>query len=1046
MSNILSQLPWLAQQSKETLSRISKKVIEFELSEQIVVDWFSNFGSEEEQKLSIKIFFLMDYRTHIHSINTIKLHKNIINKSVHKLNCKNIILISSDENTDSSNRFIYDLAKEWEITKSHVFRKSELTDNVIKDKDNFFIFFNDTHGTGTQFVREFKNVIISIGEQSCGIISIVMTGSALSNFKKEFPEIQLIQPNCQSTKNIDNYRDEQELNSSDINILEKLGKEVYSKGILGYKNTALLVAFSHQCPNNTLPIIWANGINNEVNGKGYPWKPLFEYKKLKEIKSKINEDDIKESKNIVLIEENIESIQIDSNKKNISIFNVPFLSKEDGAIGIQDKLKEVHITLENTSKTNIGQLVLFQGIGGLGKTQLAVEYAYQYKDSYEGVVWLTIDQDIDEQLLELGEKNSWINKEIEIEIKLKIVKKRFSKLTNILLILDNVDKVEEIENICQKLSNNKILITSRNAIQGFKSIELETLNEKNSLKLLAHESNRKISEEEIKYAKKIFVELDGLPLALEMAGAYVEYLGLSWEEYFFLYKEEGISFLEESKIRSFTNHENNIAKTLSLSKTLLKENKLLDDVIYLLSWGANEPLDKKLIAIILNEKSTSLIKSIALGLKLKFIKKTEDGYTLHRLVKDIWKEKEKLDVNFSEKVSKNLSQYMKKIKDDFLKLREMDKSSIQAKTWANQIDDKYLKASLINYSIYPDYHRGKYSIAINEMKHIYKLFKNDIDSEIHSEILNNMGCLTDFLGNSKEGIVFYKKALEMKRRIYYGIDNPALSTTLSSLGRIYKSFGKYEDAKLLFEEALEMRKRLYPSINHADIVDSLFDMGSIFKAVEKYEDAKIYYDKALKMTQNLYPNINHPLLASSLFSMGDILQLFGKYNDAKSFLEDALEMRKNLYPDINHPQISNSLNSLGSILRHMKKYKEAKIYYIQALEMRKNLYPDIDHPDIADSLNSIGIILHNNKYLKDAYEMGERLFGKEHLDTITFAFNYGQNLCEIISTRTKGILFLKDLKKYLITNNKDLNIVNALLKKHDKKIGRNNSKRKKNKV
>ena len=57
---------------------------------------------------------------------------------------------------------------------------------------------------------------------------------------------------------------------------------VYPKGALGYSNSGLLLAYSHQCPNNTLPIIWANGVNNEVDGKkGCPWNPLFEYKKTK---------------------------------------------------------------------------------------------------------------------------------------------------------------------------------------------------------------------------------------------------------------------------------------------------------------------------------------------------------------------------------------------------------------------------------------------------------------------------------------------------------------------------------------------------------------------------------------------------------------------------------------------------------------------------------------------------------------------------------------------------------------------------------------------
>ncbi len=111
-----------------------------------------------------------------------------------------------------------------------------------------------------------------------------MTEIALDRFKTEFPNIALIQPSFQSTKNIEKHQDETTLNTQDIRLLKELGKKVYSKGILGYKDTGLLVAYAHQCPNNTLPIIWANGKNNEVDGYAYPWSPLFEYKKVKEKK------------------------------------------------------------------------------------------------------------------------------------------------------------------------------------------------------------------------------------------------------------------------------------------------------------------------------------------------------------------------------------------------------------------------------------------------------------------------------------------------------------------------------------------------------------------------------------------------------------------------------------------------------------------------------------------------------------------------------------------------------------------------------------------
>lgn len=730
-------------------------------------------------------------------------------------------------------------------------------------------------------------------------------------------------------------------------------------------------------------------------------------------------------------------------KKPIRIpFSVPFVSKEEGAIGIEEKLNEVNKMLTSSSKTNIGQLASFQGMGGLGKTQLAVEYAYKYKELYDGVVWLTIDLDIDEQIIELAEKCFWINNDIDSEIKLRIAKKKFFELTNILLILDNVDNKEQIEIFSQRLSRNKILITSRNPIQGFKSIPLDTLNEDDSLMLLSVESNRNIEEFELEYAKKVALELDGLPLALEMAGAYVEYSNLNWEEYFELYQEEGISFLEESDIRSFTNHENKIAKTLSLSDTLLKENPLLNEIIYLLAWGANEPIDKNLISIMLDEKLSSIVKSISMGLKLKFIKRSEDGFILHRLVKDIWKEKEKINIDFSNKVSTNLSNYMKEIKDDFLKLKELDKSSIQAKTWVRQINDKYLKASLVSHSVYPDYHRGKYNIALKEVNSIFELLKNEDDSYIYAEILNNKGFLTQAMGKLKEAKPFYIKALEMRERLYSDADHEDIANSLSNMGSILDLLGKKNESKDFYIQALEMNKRLYTDTDNIHIADSLNNMGYILDLVGKKEESKDFHIQSLEMNKRLHPNTNHPSIAISLSNMGYVLYDLGRKEESKDFHIQSHEMNKRLYPDADHPSIATSFSNMGSMLKKRKEVEASKNYYIKALEMRERLYPDTDHPNLADSLNSLGLITKDKDYFKKAYKMSERLYGKTDNNTVMYLCSYASLAYMNIGTKNYAISLLENYKKALKGNNNLLYEINKLLNETGSKIGRNNSKRK----
>lgn len=66
----------------------------------------------------------------------------------------------------------------------------------------------------------------------------------------------------------------------EVKRLRELGAQVYSKHPFGYGDSGLLVAYHFQCPNNTLPLIWAdsNTGNNAVDGKAFPWNPLFGYR------------------------------------------------------------------------------------------------------------------------------------------------------------------------------------------------------------------------------------------------------------------------------------------------------------------------------------------------------------------------------------------------------------------------------------------------------------------------------------------------------------------------------------------------------------------------------------------------------------------------------------------------------------------------------------------------------------------------------------------------------------------------------------------------
>lgn len=684
-------------------------------------------------------------------------------------------------------------------------------------------------------------------------------------------------------------------------------------------------------------------------------------------------------------------------------FFVPYESKGKGAIGIDEILKVVHQAMTNSRKTTIGQGASFHGIGGLGKTQLAVEYAHRYRDLYKGVVWLTVDQNIETQLVDLAEKNKWVSADIDAMTKMAIAKTRYSALSNTLLIFDNVDHYNEIEPLFPQ-SPNHILLTSRNDIQGFKSVPLDTLDEQNSLKLLTHESSRDIEEDELPAAKKLVEKFGGLPLALEMAGAYVDHLEISWNDYLRIFEAKGLSFIDKADIRrgSTTNHESNIRNTLSLSDELLESTDNIENIINLLAWGANEAIDQTLMAEMLNENEVELIEPIAIASKLKIIKKEEDGYTLHRLVRDVWKEQRPLDLAFAETVAKHLAAYMKSIQDEFLHLRNIDRAALQALGWVGKIENIDIKAQLLGSSAFPEYYMGRYKKGLVHIDKALALLNLKCDSPTLSDIYTYKGSLTKSLGDYKEAKCHYQQSLEMRHRLYPKQDHPDVASSLNNMGGILQSLGDYKEAKCYYQQSLEIRHRLYPNQDHPNVASSLINMGSLLISSGDAKAAKSYHEQALEMLLRLYPFQDHPDVAGTLKNVGFVLQSLGDGKAAKPYYQKALEMALRLYPDKDHPDLANSLNNMGFILNYLGDYKTAKSYYQQAFEMRNRLYPDQDHPDVATSLNNMGSILNSvsddkaaKTYYKQAIGMLRRLYSnQDHPDTAASLNNLGLLLKE----------------------------------------------------
>ncbi|MCG8455970.1 MAG: NB-ARC domain-containing protein, partial [Holophagales bacterium] len=167
------------------------------------------------------------------------------------------------------------------------------------------------------------------------------------------------------------------------------------------------------------------------------------------------------------------------------------------------------------------------GLGGVGKTQAAIEYCRRYGERYRDVFW-TVAPDAEAlgaEYARLAVELDLVGKRTDQADAAAAFLRHLSGRADWLLVLDNVESEERWER--PRSAGGHVLVTSRLKrpfrLAGRGTLALDVLEDEEAVKLLLEHSGRaKLTETEVEAARDLAVELlGGLPLAIEQAGAYL---------------------------------------------------------------------------------------------------------------------------------------------------------------------------------------------------------------------------------------------------------------------------------------------------------------------------------------------------------------------------------------------------------------------------------------------------------------------------------------------------------------------------------------------
>jgi tetratricopeptide (TPR) repeat protein len=681
----------------------------------------------------------------------------------------------------------------------------------------------------------------------------------------------------------------------------------------------------------------------------------------------------------------------------VPIWNVPY-QRNPLFTGREDVLKRLYDALRAGKTAALAQPQAISGLGGIGKTQTAVEYAYRYKDDYNAILWVkaetegSINSDfvIIATFLDLPEKQEQDQHKI-----VEAVKGWFQKHTDWLLILDNADYIAMVQGYLPLGGKGHILLTTRAHATGriAQRIEVEKMEPYEGALFLLHRAKllapnalleaAPLSDRDI--AREIVKAMDGLPLALEQAGAYIEETECGLQGYLRLFQARGVQLLKEQG-EFVPDHPKPVATTWSLSFEKVEQaNAAAAELLRFCAFLAPDAIPEELFAESAADlgptlkpvvaDSTMLNTAIRELLKYSLVHRDPETQTLsiHRLVQEVLKDQldEQMQRLWAERTVRAVNNIFPN--PEFRNWDHCRKYLLHAQACITLIKQWELlfteAAILLNNLGYYLWQRGEYEQV--ESLHQRALAINEqIQGPEHSNTaisLVHLAFFYDSQGKYEEAEELYQRALSIDEKAY-GPDHPEVATDLNNLALLYDNQGKYEQAEPLYQRALAIRERVLGA-DHPDTANSLNNLAALYKNQGKCELTEPLYQRALAIRERVL-GPDHPDTAQSLNNLAALYYSQGNYEQAEPLYQRALSIDEKAYgPD--HPAVATDLNNLANLYSAQGKYEQAESLYQRSLKIKEKTLPP-DHPSIANTLENYASLLQKMNRTTEAAPLEDR--------------------------------------------------------------------------
>ena len=496
------------------------------------------------------------------------------------------------------------------------------------------------------------------------------------------------------------------------------------------------------------------------------------------------------------------------------------------------------------------------GLGGVGKTRLAIEYAWRQASDYENaLLFVSAGSPADfrinlaalcnAEILNLPEQN-----QAEEAVRLAAVFRWLREHSGWLLILDNIDTPEaavEVEKTLPKLQGGEVIITSRMAdwSAAVQTTELDVLGEQDAAAFLLErtELRRKKTDTDTDDASVLANELGGLALALEQAGAYIAKNRFSFSEYRRRWestREKVLAWYDQRLMK----YPSSVATTWQTSVDQLADPERV--LLNILAWLAPEPIPVSLLEGVPVDGADARDALAGLAsLSLARWMADREAVTVHRLVQEITRQ------------------------------RLSDNERHDTLNLAVDLLDRALPS--------PEWDQKGWQLWEQLAPHCRTLLNRLRDHGLELKATRIMNQLAIWIHNRAEygeAEPLYRRTLAIEEKSF-GPEHPNVARGLNNLAELLRATNRLAEAEPLYRRALAITEKSFGP-EHPDVAIRLNNLAELLSATNRLAEAEPLYRQVLLILAEFGHRIGHehPHFRTAINNYAGLISAMGLSHDA----------------------------------------------------------------------------------------------------------------------------------------------------------------------